>query len=119
MRCLALTELALERGTHRRWRTYGPVTWMVGSKTSGILVTIPAGTEFEISVPWCLRWIIGQDDPCFLLAALVHDWLLESGTYGPAQAAAEWYDGARAAGAPVWKAKASFLAVSVWAVWND
>ena len=119
MRCSALPDLALERGTKRRWRTYQPVRWEVGTKGSGAWVTIPAGTDFEISVPWWGRWYIGQDDPHFLLAALVHDYMLERGIYGPAQAAAEWYDGARASNAPAFKAKVSFLAVAFWAVWKD
>ena len=111
--------MMLERGIRRRWRTSLPIEWEVGAKGSGNLIAIPAGTEFEISVPWWGRWLIGRDDPHFLLAALVHDYLLETGAYGKAQAAAEWYDGARAAHAPAWKVKVSFMAVALWAVWKD
>lgn len=104
------------RGTYRRWRTTEPVTWNVGNKYSHWKLTIPAGREFESSVPWWARWILSQDDPRFLLAALIHDVMLEEGVYGRPQAAAEWYDAALAGGAPRWLAIPAFLAVAAWAV---
>ena len=111
--------MMFERGTIRRWRSTRPVEWEVGTKGSGRRITIPAGTEFESSVPWYGRWFVSPDDPHFLLAALVHDHLLESGIYGRTQAAAEWYDGARAGGAPNLKAKVGYVAVAIIAVWNE
>lgn len=105
-----------ERGTVRRWRNTRPVRWEVGRKGSGDWITIPAGREFESSVPSFFQWFLHPDDPRFLLAALVHDVMLESGRYGRPQAAAEWYDGARAAHAPVLKSKLAFVAVATWAV---
>ena len=111
-------ELMLERGTKRRWRTYHDVPWEVGSKGSGLHITIPAGFEFESSVPWWAGWYIRRDDPRFLLAALVHDYLLEHLRLGRTQAAAEWYDGALAGGAPLGKAKKGFVAVAFWAVFK-
>ena len=107
-----------ERGTLRRWRPLDPLEWAIGGPMVAHRVTIPAGREFENSVPWCLRWFIGQDDPRYLMAARVHDFLLECG-YGRAQAAAEWYDGAKAGGAPVWKARLAYLAVAAWAVFRE
>lgn len=107
-----------ERGTVRRWRVLIPVKWEVGRKGSGDWVTIPAGREFESSVPWWARWFINRDDPRFLFAALIHDYILESGRYGRAQAAAEWYDGAKMGGAPLWKARLCFIGVASWAVYK-
>ena len=105
-------------GARRRWRITRDVEWEIGYKGSGRMITIPAGTEFESSVPGFFRWFLNPDDPRFLLAALVHDFMLESGVYGRPQAAAEWYDGARAADAPVWKAKLAYVAVAAWAVYK-
>lgn len=105
-----------ERGTYRRWRSTRPLEWEIGRQGSGRWVTIPAKTEFESSVPWWARWFISRDDPRFLLAALVHDHLLEAGAYARPQAAAEWYDGALAGGAPGWKAKIAFVGIAAWAV---
>ncbi|WP_284262452.1 DUF1353 domain-containing protein [Roseicyclus amphidinii] len=106
-------------GLRRRWRSTQPLVWEVGRKGgTGLRVTIPAGTEFESSVPWWARWWIDPDDPRYLLAALVHDYLLEAGVYGRAQAAAEWYDGALAGGAPGWQARSAFVAVAAWAVYG-
>jgi Protein of unknown function (DUF1353). len=107
-----------ERGQTRRWATTRAIEWDVGRKGSGRRVVIPAGREFESSVPWWARWLLHPDDPRFLLAALVHDHLLETGTYGRPQAAAEWYDGALAGGAPPWRARLVFVAVAAWAVYK-
>jgi len=107
-----------ERGEKRRWRLVEDLDWEVGRKGSGDWVTIPCGFEFESSVPWFARWLIDPDDHRFLLAALVHDFLLETGVYGRPQAAAEWYDGARAGKAPALIAKAAFVGVAFWAVFR-
>lgn len=104
------------RGSVRRWKTTAAVTWHLGRAQSGLIVTIPQGREFESSVPWWARWIVDPDDPRFLIAALVHDFLLEAGVYGRAQAAAEWLDGALAGGAPETRAKLCYVAVAIWAV---
>lgn len=105
-----------ERGEKRRWRTTQPIDWEVGRKGSGDWVTIPPGREFESSVPWWAVWYLHPDDPRYLLAAAVHDYMLESGRYGRAQAAAEWFDGALAGGAPTRQAKVAYIAVAAWAV---
>lgn len=103
------------RGTSRRWRATGSLEWAIGGKHVEHVVTLPAGQEFESSVPWWGRWFINRDDPRFLLAARVHDYLLEHG-YGRPQAAAEWYDGTRTSRAPLWKSKIAYIAVAAWAV---
>lgn len=108
--------LRFRRGLLRRWSVVEPVVWHIGRDGSDNIIVIPAGTEFESSVPWWARWFIGQDDPRFLLAALVHDVMLERGIYGRAQAAAEWLDGALAGGAPPWKARVAYVGVAIWAV---
>lgn len=108
--------MMFERGTIRRWRSMEPVVWHIGRSQSGRVIVIPSGREFESSVPRWAQWFISQDDPRFLLAALVHDVMLEDGIYGPPQAAAEWYDGALAGGAPRWRAAVAFVAVAAWSV---
>lgn len=110
--------MIFERGTKRRWRTIVPIPWDVGRKSSGERIVIPAGTEFESSVPIWARWFLQRDDPRFLLAALVHDFLLEAGVYGRPQAAAEWFDGAMAARAPRLKSKIAYVAIAAWAVFK-
>jgi len=111
------TVALFERGTVRRWRTTRPIEWDVGRKASGHRVTIPAGTEFESSVPRLLRWWMRPDDPRYLLAALVHDYLLEAGIYGRLQAGADWDDAARAAGAPAAKTNLALMGIMAKALW--
>lgn len=107
-----------ERGSKRRWRTTKDVDWHVGRKQSGYIITIETGREFESSVPWWGRWFLDRDDPRFLLAALVHDVMLENKIFGPLQAKAEWFDAAIAGGAPRWKAKAAYMIIALNALRN-
>lgn len=94
------------------------VSWEFGKKGNGVWITVPIGTEFDVSVPWWARWFINPCDERWFLGALVHDYLLASGRVGRAQAAAEFYDGALAGGAPPWKARLAFVAVAAWAVYK-
>jgi hypothetical protein len=100
---------------HGRYRLQSPLNWRIGGPLVEHLAIIPAGFTFDSSVPVALRWLLSPHDPRFLLAACVHDWLLERG-YGRAQAAAEWHDGARAGGAPYGLARWAYVAVAFWAV---
>jgi len=110
--------MMFERGTIRRWRLTQDITWHVGRKGNGYPITIHAGREFESSVPFFARWWLSRDDPRFLLAALVHDHMLEVGIYGRGQAAAEWFDGAIAGGAPATKAKIAAVGIFIWALFR-
>lgn len=108
------------RGTVRRWQSTQDVTWHIGRARSGLVITIPAGREFESSVPWWAAWLIPRDDPRFLFAALIHDYMLEERLQGRAQAAAEWRDAALSQGVSPAVAGAAFLVVAFWAViWPD
>lgn len=68
-----------KKGGSRGWVTTRPVIWRIGKKDSEWKLEIPAGREFESSVPWYLMWAQNPDDPYFLLSACVHDVLLETG----------------------------------------
>jgi len=103
------------RGGPREFLTAAPIHWEIGRKRSGLWVTVPKGFAFESSVPRLLRWFLSPDDPDFLLAAAVHDYLLERG-FARAFAAGEWHAAALKAGAPRWKAGLAFVCVAVWAV---
>lgn len=90
--------------------TTKPVAWHVGKKGSGLIIKIPAGFEFESSVPRLLWWVFSPHDPQYLWAACLHDWLLEN-EYKPAFAAGEWYDGAMAYHAPKLKTQLAFIGI--------
>ena len=102
-----------ERGGTRRWRTTERVDWYIGKKFSGWVLSIEPGREFESSTPWWVpSWVIDKDDPRLLLAALVHDVLLES-DHRIFFAAGEWYDAARKSGYSEKKALAVAVAIAV------
>lgn len=94
------------------------LTWEVGKKNSGLLTIIPKGFSFESSVPKPLWWLWSPDDPYFLKAAAIHDWLLENG-YRPAFAAGEWYDAAKSVHAPRLRRLFGFMAVALWTLLTE
>lgn len=92
--------------------------WEVGKKHSGLTITIEESFEFESSVPKWLRWLWSPDDPYFLKAAAIHDWLLENG-YRPAFAAGEWHDAAKSVHAPKIRRLFGFMAVALWTLLTE
>lgn len=112
------------RGEQRRWKSLRLVEWHLGAKESGYVFCIPPNQEFESSIPSLLVWLRvylypfffwlpDQDDPRLLLAALVHDALLESG-WRHTSAAGEWHDAALKGGYRKWKAGIMALFVFAW-----
>lgn len=101
-----------QRGGARRHVTMSPIVWEIGKKGSGWVLCIPAGFEFESSVPRWLWWLFSPDDPHFLKSAAIHDWLLENG-FRRAMADAEWHDAARSEGAPILRRELAFLLMQI------
>lgn len=94
------------------------LSWEVGLKGNGNWVKIPAGTKFDVSVPFPFRWFINPNDSRWFIGALVHDYFINQKILGRAQSAAEFYDGSLAGGAPKWKARIAYVAVAFWAVYK-
>lgn len=88
-----------ERGGSRGYVTTIPICWCIGRKDSGWLLAIPAGFEFESSVPRLLRWLWSPHDPRYLLSAAIHDHLLETG-HRADFADSQWYEAALSVSAP-------------------
>lgn len=91
-----------------QWVTTRDVLWPLGKKGSPHVVKIPRGFVFDSSVPRYARWWLSPDDPHFLLAACVHDWLIAQG-YGRAFADSQWHDAARSVAAPVCKRRIAYF----------
>lgn len=100
------------RGGSRDYVTVRDVDWSIGIKDGPHVVTIPAGREFESSVPKGLRWLWSPHDPDFLKSALVHDHLLEMG-WRRQSADAQWYEAALSVHAPVWKARIAYIGMVI------
>lgn len=71
--------------------------WEIGRKGSGYFLELNAGRTFDISVPRVLRWLQSPHDRRVLLAARVHDELLEEG-FDQAFASSEFRRALRARG---------------------
>ena len=81
-------------------RTYvqrSPTSWDVGRKNSGYVLELKAGRPFDISTPRLLRWVQSPHDRRVLMAARVHDELLEEG-FDQAFAASEFRRALKARG---------------------
>lgn len=55
------------------------LSWEVGRIGSGLFVLVPAGFEFDVSVPWFACWLFNPLDPRYRKAAALHDWALSEG----------------------------------------
>lgn len=97
-----------KKGGPRGYVTTAQIDWPIGRKGSRHVETIPAGFEFESSVPRLLQRLWSPDDPAFLLSACVHDWLLEAG-YDRDFCDSQWLAAARKSKANCWRAKTARL----------
>jgi len=107
------------KGGARDYTTTMDMHWDIGKRGSGWVLRIPAGREFESSVPRCLCWVFSPDDPHFLKAALIHDTLLERG-YRHAFADSQWFEAALSEHAPIMRAWAAYTAMRLrrFAIWS-
>ena len=99
--------------TYKLYALTRDLHWDIGAENSGWVLTVPIGTKFDISVPGWLEWLQSPHDRCVLLAACVHDEILNRG-HDVGFAAAEFRRGLRALDVGRFRAWILFLAVLVW-----
>jgi hypothetical protein len=90
-----------------------PLSWEVGVKGSGLVVKVPVGTTFDVSIPVGLRWLFDPHNPAYLKAAALHDELLRRGWSRPT-AGAEFHEALRADKVAAWRRLVMWLAVSLF-----
>ena len=66
-------------GNTAKYRTLYPIVWDIGFKGNHNKETVPAGYEFDVSIPWFARWIFNRHNPRYFKAAALHDYMLEIG----------------------------------------
>lgn len=96
-----------------RYVTMQTVEWDIGHIGSGMTILIPAGFEFDMSIPRIMRWLINPHARNSLPAACVHDWLLYCQWDRP-RAAAEFNLALKAYGIGPIKRALMFLAVAFY-----
>lgn len=111
------------------------LVWDVGYLGSGLIVTVPVGTVFDVSIPqppkrpkfliWYPFWfvyslpfkiinkIFNPHDPKFLKAAALHDTMLIRG-WARTTAGAEFHEALKADKVRIWKRLIMWLAVSLF-----
>ena len=95
------------------YRVEKPLSWEVGTKSSGMIVTVPKGTIFDVSIPRPLWWLFDPHNPAYLKAAALHDTLLLRG-WPRTTAGAEFHEALRADGVALWRRLVMWLAVSLF-----
>lgn len=102
-------------GFSKTYRLTAPLSWEIGCKGSGWLLTVPSGRDFDISVPGWLEWALSPYDRRVLPAAAIHDELINLG-HDAAFASAEFRRAVIARGVRPWFGWLLFVAVFVWTV---
>lgn len=100
-------------GTHKTYVLTHALYWHIGCKGSDWLLTIEAGTDFDISVLRFLEWLQSPHDRRVLPAAAIHDELLKRG-HDVAFASAEFRRALLARGCSPPRAWALFTATLIW-----
>ncbi|PHR57944.1 MAG: hypothetical protein COA43_11245 [Robiginitomaculum sp.] len=67
------------KGTRKLHGLTSVLPWEIGAKGSGWWLEVPKGYEFDISVPRVFEWVLSPFDRRVLLAAAIHDRLLDLG----------------------------------------
>jgi len=96
-----------------KWRPGADLVWEIGRKGSGWDLILPAEFPFDSSIPRWLHWWRSPDYGPWLLAAAVHDRLLNQG-HDRHFAAAEWRRAARAKDAGI-AVEVAYFGVALWA----
>jgi hypothetical protein len=96
-----------------KFETTKELIWEFSHVGSGVLLTIPSGFEFDVSIPKLLRWWLSPYDPQFLPAACLHDWMLKQG-WNRLASAAEFNRALKACGVKSPKRLLMFLGVALY-----
>lgn len=95
-----------------RFRLARDLVWHIGHET-GPAYPVPAGFEFDVSIPRWLWWLFDPREQAFLKGAALHDHMLIHG-WSRLTAAAEFHNALKADGVRLWRRLAMFLATALW-----
>jgi hypothetical protein len=96
-----------------RFRTTQEVPWEIGNEGSGLWITVPVDYEFDVSIPWTLRWLFDPKNPRYLKAGALHDYALHELNWTRVAAAAAFSEALRAEKVSLWRRLPMVLGVIV------
>jgi Protein of unknown function (DUF1353) len=88
------------------------IIWRIGCPT-GPLYIVPAGFEFDVSIPWWLYWLFSPHEPKYFKAAAIHDHMLEAG-WDSLTAGANFHEALKAENVGLFVRIIMWLGVSFW-----
>lgn len=94
------------------YRLSRPLDWRIGH-IDGPMYVVPAGFEFDVSVPRLLRWLFDPHRPDFHKAAALHDHMLQA-DWSRITAAAEFHNALKADAVSAWRRLVMLIAVMLW-----
>jgi hypothetical protein len=101
----------------RTWITSRAFSYEIGTKGSGLTITVPAGTDTDLAtVPRFLWPIVPPHDPQFAAAFVLHDYLCRWHGFSRVMSDAILYEALRVLGASIFTATLTYWAVSVWRI---
>jgi hypothetical protein len=99
------------------WVTSRELTYEIGMKGSGLVVTVPERTRTDLAtVPRFLWPIIPPHDPGLAAAFVLHDYLCRVSGFSRVMADAILYDALRVLGASLFQSWLVYAAVSAWRI---
>jgi hypothetical protein len=101
----------------RTWITSRAFSYEIGLKGSGLVVTVPEGTDTDLATVPRLLWpLVPPHDPKYAAAFVLHDYLCRWHGFSRIVADAILYDALRVLGCSAARAWAIYLAVSAWRI---
>ena len=97
-----------------RYRTIKPVPWEIAAKGSGLRIVVPVDYEFDVSIPWFLRWLFDPHDARYLKAGALHDYALHVLSWSRVAAAASFSEALSADDVKLWRRLPMVLSVIVY-----
>lgn len=76
-----------------------PIIWDIGFKGNINKEIVPEGFQFDVSIPFLLRWLFDRHNPRYFKASALHDYLLTIG-YDRVSAAGAFNHGLKAENIP-------------------
>lgn len=89
------------------------IKWELGKAGSGFVLKIPVGFTFNFSCPRMLSWAINANNPQYMLAACLHDYLLFQ-KWRRGRSSVEFYYGLKALGVNTVLSATMTGAVMLW-----
>lgn len=101
----------------RTWLTSRPFSYEIGSKGSGLVITVPEGTDTDLATVPRFMWpLVPPHDSNLAAAFVLHDYLCRWNGFNRQVSDVILYEALRVLGCSATRAWLVYLAVSAWRI---